>query len=46
MLSHLLAKARNERASLGYVTDRTRLQLAQLGVTSPEVETFFSTIGG
>ena len=48
MLSRLLDRARNERASLGYVTDATRLKLAQLGVTSPEMESFFAgtTTGG
>lgn len=45
MLWHLLNRARNERAALGYVTDKTRLQLAALGVTSPEMETYFSQIG-
>ena len=46
MLTYWLSRARNERAALGYVTDTTRIMLTRLGVTSPEMETYFSRIGG
>lgn len=44
-MATLLAKARHERSTLGFVRQSTRFSLLNLGLTNAQIESYLTTTG-